>query len=53
MFGLARRSAAPAIAAETDPVRRIIKEASAHAPAAIDMTEIAIAEAPVRYHASI
>ena len=31
----------------------MINEASAQAPTAIDMTEIAIAEAPVRYHASI
>ena len=51
-FGLMRRSAAPAIAAAIDPVLRMTNEAIAHAATLMDATDIAIADAPVRYHAS-
>jgi hypothetical protein len=49
---LTRSSVAPATAALIDPVLRSSSEASAAAPADMLSTEIAVPEAPLRYHAS-
>ena len=52
-FGLIISSAAVTAAAVIDPVCRRITAARAPAPIAIEAIEIAIADAPLRYQASI